>query len=714
MGRATRQVGFAVGVALLLHAGGLAAQGHDPIARDGGSAMRVVSGRVVEAGSTIPLALVRVTVAGRPGTQALTDSVGRFRLALPFGEVAVLRFRRLGYVPVERILGPGSDGGPVMLEPLRESLEARIITAARREERLADAVVATELIGAGEIARSGASDLAALLEKHVGIQPDGGVPAGVGVTLQGMGAQRVLVLVDGQPVVGRVGGNLDVTRLPLSLVERVEVVKGPQSTLYGSDAMGGVVNLVTRGASSDDPALGVGTLVGTAGRREVHGHVGLAGEAWRLRIDGGGGVVALTPGIASDAGTRSRRIHLAPRLERRGSGGARGLSFTALLVDESQRYRSGQLYQFSDNTQLNARVGAERRWGANRAEPTLAWSRYEHLSRRATTPLPASDSGARDVQQLIQMELPVTLAFDRAVVDAGVTLKRESIEADRVPGGERRLHAAEPYAQATWGRASLSYTLGGRVTMHERWGSVVAPRLAALWRPREAIALRFGLGSGYRAPDFKELYLSFANTAAGYAVEGNPSLVPERSANATVTLSLTGVRSSMRVGAHFTRYRDFIETGSPDATGTYTYDNVARGTTGGIEWEGTVSVAGVRLDAAHTWLRTRDAATGSPLLGRAAHVASGGLRARTLGVDWNARVHWSGRAPVGRDESTGALAWRGEFARVDLAASSELPWGATLRSGVTNVLDRAVDATWPGFTGRQWYVGVGLERDRDR
>ena len=83
--------------------------------------------------------------------------------------------------------------------------------------------------------------------------------------LQGIGSERVLVLLDGQPLAGRISGVFDISRIPVTMIDRVEVVRGPQSTLYGTDAMGGVVNIITRTApKTDGPLYGVG-LLGTLG-----------------------------------------------------------------------------------------------------------------------------------------------------------------------------------------------------------------------------------------------------------------------------------------------------------------------------------------------------------------------------------------------------------------------------------------------------------------
>jgi outer membrane receptor for ferrienterochelin and colicins len=139
----------------------------------------------------------------------------------------------------------GRDGLTLRVD-MRETmvpLGEIIVTAARREQRLADAVVETELITTRDLQR-GQSDLASILTDRVGIQLDGGVPSGTGVQLRGFGSRRVLVLLDGQPLVGRVNGTMDLARLPVSGIERIEIVKGPQSTLYGTDAIGGVINVI--------------------------------------------------------------------------------------------------------------------------------------------------------------------------------------------------------------------------------------------------------------------------------------------------------------------------------------------------------------------------------------------------------------------------------------------------------------------------------------
>jgi outer membrane receptor for ferrienterochelin and colicins len=118
------------------------------------------------------------------------------------------------------------------------------VTGTRTEKRLSDSPVATEIIGAEEIENSSADTLSEVLDDYGLVYSSNAM--GDYIQLQGLGESRVLYLVDGRRVPGRVAGRLNGETLPLDNVERIEIVRGPQSGLYGSDGIGGVVNIITK------------------------------------------------------------------------------------------------------------------------------------------------------------------------------------------------------------------------------------------------------------------------------------------------------------------------------------------------------------------------------------------------------------------------------------------------------------------------------------
>jgi outer membrane receptor protein involved in Fe transport len=193
--------------------------------------------------------------------------------------------------------------------------------------------------------------------------------------------------VDGEPVVGRISGEIDLARLPVADVERVEVVKGPQSTLYGSEAMGGVINLITRAPEPGSPAGGIQLTGGSSGRRDGVAHARASAGPFDWTARGGVRHVDLVSGQDAplDAGTRrwdgSARLgwQAAPALRVEAGG---------WLVDEGQRWRTGQLYQFADNRQWSGRLSAAWTAGAHRVTPSLYVAGFEHELSRASGPVP--------------------------------------------------------------------------------------------------------------------------------------------------------------------------------------------------------------------------------------------------------------------------------------------------------------------------------------
>ena len=704
-----------------------------------------VRSRVVDAATGAPLAgaelwLVGVLPAAPNGDAAAprdtaavrTDARGAWHAAVAPGRYRV-RARALGYLPRERTvdLGPGAADLVLALDAVALPLGQVVVSAARREQRLADAVVTTEVVTRAEIARTGASDLASVLLEQTGTQLQGGMPAGAGAVLQGLGDERVLVLLDGRPVAGRIAGVFDLSRIPTAVIERVEVIKGPQATLYGTDAMGGVINIVTRtpGVGSDGvwgPIAGATATVtaGSQARRDGGAGLTLARGALAGTVDVGRRTIDLTPGRGATDGALAARTDGAAKL-RWAPDSLRSVEASVLALDERQRWRSGALYTFSDNRQWSGRLTGAWRRGRQRLVPTLYASTFDHRSRGsvATRPI-AGDTGQRDLQRVSQADVQYTGQFGAAgahVVDAGAQLRRDETEAARVPGGLRAVTTVEPYVQAELAATpALSLAPGVRLSRSAQWGTAVTPRLAARYVvPLGAgaggrLTLRASAGTGFRAPGFKELFMFFQNQAAGYAVLGNPDLRPERSRNVTGGAEWAADRAYLRGQLFWNGFRNFIETRPIQGAGEaplYRYANVSTGSTRGVEAEVGGVLGRVRLESGYAALATRDNATGRPLLGRPTH--SGRLAAsyaapaggRLAGARLSTVGVFTGRTPMQRGDDGQVTSWRDAFLRVDLRAAQRVRGGLDLVIGADNLFDTR-PAQWAGFTGRQLYTAL--------
>ena len=678
-------------------------------------------GIVVDGATGFPLDGAEMVVSGPTSATVRSDAHGSWRVAALQPGRYLVRGRRIGYAAREFTieLRPGDDiERRLTLTAMPLSLDQVVVTAARREQALKDVAVTTEVVTRREIEQTGASDLASILTEQLGIELQGGHPAGAGIMLQGLGSERVLVLLDGQPIAGRISGVFDVSRIPTSVIERVEVVKGPQSTLYGSEAMGGVVNIITRSPLAHTMGASASLSAGTQGR--LDGTLGLvAGRGdWSSAINASRRETDMAPGRDSVEGSLAQRTDVAAKVIW-SPDSATSLEASVLALDERQRWLSDDYFNFGDNTQVSGRLTGEWRRGRHRLAPTLYASVFDHLSRASSEPLPiAGDTGQRQVQRLFEAELlyNTLLGAGRThALDIGIELRREDIESGSVPGGLRALMTIEPFAQMELRAAALSVVPGVRMSWSEQWGTHVTPRLALRYQASDAVTFRASAGSGFRAPDFKELYQFFQNLSAGYAVEGNADLRPESSRNLTAGVEWAGERIYMRGQLFQNDFRDFIETRpiSDTTRRVFRYANVDDGWTRGAELESGISLGRLRTEIGYSRLATRDRATNKPLLGRPAQSGRiGATYALPSGFRLSAAAVHTGRTPMNRDATTGTITdWRDAFTRADVRIAQRIPGGLQLAIGADNVFDQRPDE-WAGFTGRHLYTTLTWNFER--
>lgn len=678
-------------------------------------------GSVIAEGSGKPISEASIRISGEGDSMSdvtvLSGVDGRWSAILPSDGTYDVHVHSLGYAPrTETIEVSGRRlMAPIPLTPKPLSLDAVVVTAGRHRQKLADVPVATEVVSREQIEQSGGADLSTALLTRSGIELQGGHPAGTGVMIQGLGSERVLVLLDGQPFIGRIAGAIDLSRIPSSMVERVEVVKGPQSTLYGSEAMGGVVNIVTRSPAADQWQARGGLTAGGQGRRDVQ--IGLQGSLRSVTsvLELGRRGVDLAPGISNPTGADVGRWDGMLKVGWATPLDGVSLNASVVVLDESQRWKSGQLFQFADNVQRSARVGAKAERGVHEFSTNFFATTFDHLSRTGRSAEPLSGTGESETQRLGEFEALYTLTRASVSVTAGAELRRESIHSDRVVDARRQLDGAELFGEARWDLGLLTIAPGLRMSDVGDWGRHTTPRVAVLLRPVPRLGLRLAVGEGFRAPAFKELAMAFLNVGPGfaYAVRGNPDLKPETSRNVTASAEWAGDRFYVRAQGFRNTFDGFIETrlvGDSSGVSVYTYENVEHGYTAGGEVEAGLTWRGWRGEASYSRLTAKDQATGEALLGRPKESGSLSVAyARPSGLRATVRTTFTG--PTAMERTEHGVSWRDSFLRSDVRVSQSLPRGMSLSGGINNVFDE-VSPEWPGFTGRHVYLGLSLSVGR--
>ena len=586
------------------------------------------------------------------------------------------------------------------------AVEDIVITVERAPTRASDAAAPVRTVTRAELERRAVGDLTTVLRDVLGVQVDPVVGSGAGVTLQGLGSDRVLILLDGAPVAGRIGGEFDLTRISPSQIERIEIVEGPQSTLYGSSAIGGVVNLLTR----RDLAHGaeVSTQVGSGGQRDARARASAGVGGVNGSLDMGRRSVDLAPGRAAGAPGGADRWDAMARAS--GRIGSSVVDARLLGIQEEQQYlttsRSGVTTgNFNDNWQLDGLVSTT--LGASgRTEVRLHGSYYDHRFIPSTTTARQDGVEEWDRQRTADVEALRRGAFGAHRWLAGAKVEREWLRSDRIEGGSRSAWTGAAYATADWAIAPwLRTTTGVRLTSGETWGTDVAPRVGIVARGPAATYLKLGGARGFRAPSFKELFTDFTNTrGASYTVLGDPGLEPEYSWNASAEIGRTAAGTEVYARAFRNWLRNFIETALVDPPQSiFQYQNVARARTAGLEVGGSVTRGIVTARASHAYLDTEDESTGDPLLGRAAHMTRGGMTVQPGPVSVTGEVVHTTSTPLSR--TAAGTTYQGAYTRINLSAGVRLGEGARLTLGVDNIADSEPEGAATDL-GRRWFGGV--------
>jgi len=435
--------------------------------------------------------------------------------------------------------------------------ETVVVTGTRTEMPLGDSPVAAEVITRSEIESSGAEDLAGLLEEHPGVDLVRSY-LGTGIRLQGLEPEHVLILVNGKRVLGAKGGVIDLSRYSVESIERVEIVKGPSSALYGSDAMGGVINIITR-KSQGPLALQFHARAGAFSTCEREGRlVPCVGEGHRPLLDmsANAGVKLgplssqFTAGLhqsdgydldPSDVATNGSALEqidlvnqtglwLSPNLQT-----DTRLSYMRRQLDGVEIAASGAVF---DRTNLieDAQMAISPTWLPTtdtvlRSDAALSIYRDQYLSDQRNSN--ALDRYEETVERLAQANLQLDHFLAGHQFTVGVDSLAQRMASDRLEDGEGERYRIAVYAQDNAeplsGDRRLVLVTGLRVDMDTAFGVHPTPKWAIRFDPTESVAIRSSYGWGYRAPDFKELLLLFENPGVGYVVQGNPELRPETS-----------------------------------------------------------------------------------------------------------------------------------------------------------------------------------------
>lgn len=459
------------------------------------------------------------------------------------------------------------EEAPTPLDPL-------VVTATRSEQWQSDIVASVDVISRADIERAQANDLADLLSTIAGVDVtrNGGPGSSASVFIRGLESNHTLFLVDGVRYTTETFLNAQIQNLAPEMIERIEVVKGPRSGLWGSDAMGGVVQIITRRAA-DGVGGNLSLRGGSFGAREASGFVGYRDELSEVTLSLQGQSFDGFPPLRSGTEARGHEnlnAHL--RGERNFNGVRLGLRhLEATGTNEYVDFFGAAKSQDFTNRVSAIEAGASfDRWDTR---GTLSLASDDLLQREASDPARPDRFDFTQVQRRAA-EWENKLTLDALSVTAGLAASRSDIDSgfysefgDSLVHDHSSQYAAFGRASTDWG--PLTGAAAFRHARHNQFGGHSTGDFSLGWR-LGSTRLGLSAGTAYKEPELTDLYGDF----------GNPDLVPERSASIEANLRRSiGRNQSLTLAAFQTIVSNLIVYNPA----TFAPDNIERARVRGVE-----------------------------------------------------------------------------------------------------------------------------------
>ncbi len=494
-----------------------------------------------------------------------------------------------------------------------ESTAPIIVTATRTAQTADETLASVTVIERRQIEQSQANSVVELIQSRtvgVDLARNGGLGTNTSLMLRGTNSNHVLVLIDGVRVNSAIDGDFKWANLPLEQIERIEIVRGPRSTLYGSDAIGGVVQIFTRKDAGFHISVGGGSYETWRTELGTGGALGAGHYHLNAGYLASGGFSAKKPGTSGfepdDDGYTNSNLGAGISYPLGSSG---KLSFNLLHSDGEVEVDPGSSTQRNDSGSLALDWAGSERW-----QQTInlghAEDHYETDSGYKVHSLRDSISWQHDLQ-----------VGDAGLLTGGIDYVAENGESEGSKSYDENTYNGALFAQYQWSGERVDLLLGARGDDHSGFGRHNTGSIT-LGGQFSGGRLYLSYGSAFKAPTFLQRY---------YPGYGNPELEPEESATTELGYRLGALQASL----FDTRVENLIEFTYPAG-----YSNVSRAHIQGAELKYGHLVGNWQLTGGLTLQKAEDEDSGEQLLRRAEKklffTANGPLSARAnLGIEVN-------------------------------------------------------------------------------
>ncbi len=505
-------------------------------------------------------------------------------------------------------------------------LSPLVVTATMTEQNFAVATGTVEVISSEDIARLGAEDVADVLRYATGLNLLTGTGRAKEVSIRGMGAGHTLILLDGRRITGGYNATVDVRQIPVVLIDHIEIVRGPGSALYGSEATGGVINIITKQAPKQtEAAIDARGAVGLAAEQNLQGMIGSGSGLLRAIIaaahyeqdgwDKAGDPVQELDDLQQDSLFTRAAVDLAQGHELSVGGewskfqrdGTR-YYMNAERMRKGEEERVGGFLQY--RYQPDADYDAMFRVYGNQSEGSYRFS-----------PVAPSSSSDENRRELLQIESRGSVSIaETLTLTAGGEMRWEALEGDQLDAlsdDRKSERVSAVFGQFNWVPIPWFSLVGSlRFDDYRNSGNDLSPRLvASFYLPKGKVWASYG--EGFRAASLDQFYGQVYKRQGKDLYLGNEDLDPETSRSAEAGIALHNDRLRGQLVYFYNRIEDLIDAelvSTASGKRTFEYQNVNKATTYGIELEtGVTLTERLDLSAQGTWLQTENEESGEDL-----------------------------------------------------------------------------------------------------
>ncbi len=527
---------------------------------------------IVRSDNQLPLtdAIIRITPLNEQHRKPLelamlTDKQGT--VSFDYQEPSVVIISHLGFSTIIDTLRLPANK-TYLIAPAASNLKDVVVTGQYAEGSVKSSLYEVKVITSETLKAKGANNLREALQNELKIDLGNDQVFGSSMSLNGISGEGVKIMIDGVPIVGRMDGKLDLSQININNIQRIEIVEGPLSVLYGTDAMGGVVNIITKTFQTEKVNLNLKTYYESVGQYNLELNGGFAFKKNQIYLSGGrnffNGYSSVDSIVrfkewkpkeqyfadakyiyngnrvrVSVSGSFFRETLLnrsAPKQTLTYDNNDTSWTYTGVdyhFITYRPRASVSVMYRFKDNYQLDAMLAY------------TGFYRFVNLySKNLVTQKEAmvADPKQQDTSVYHQIVFRATYCMpawkNRLKFQMGLDVNQEYTIQNRINGGKQ---SSGDYAAFGSVRINLIEGLdvqpAVRFSYNTRYRVPLIPSINLRYNYKDRIVFRLSYGRGYRAPSLKELYLTFFDS--NHSLKGNQNLLAEDGSTVNGSLSIT-------------------------------------------------------------------------------------------------------------------------------------------------------------------------------